>query len=599
MTHLNDISKVYMEKVAKPDFLDLDKDRNKKEPMKKAAVEAPKERLKTDRDGYRVPKKDADAARERLLAKARAKRAKMSEALDPVGKEDSDPDNDGKKNTKADKYLMNRRKAIGKAMKEECIDEDSRRTSNKQHTQRVRSNIKSFGSNYTPPDNYDPDANRGKGEVLTRKQIEKKRRKAIAKAIKEAKHATAKQMHSPHEVPSGNLKGLVKKAVKRIDTDVDGDTDKNDKAKGELGEFIPGVGNKRLYSTTKTTTAKESFSNWRDDLREVMGENGEEKKQVKEKNVKNTIKINPKISEEVTILESTEMDEVDLDIYIVYDELVQEGYDVYDIEDAIEYALVEVSDRYYDSAVKASKQAAAKKNREELKKKAVGRLRYMKRKAGEAVSSAKKKVGMASAKAQVAAYNKGREVVQTAGDKVRRAKKAVSDAPQKAKSGIKSKIKKVAQKVVDRMSEENNMQMTPQEVALQKRKTMIDLAISQKRRQALSKVNKEEFSLEEGRAEDAQASLAKVKARQKVLDAHEKKTGKKLDIAKTPEYKAHKKNFPGAKRTGKKVPGAKETPDETHRRRVNKTVDRIVKKGYTSKEKKEVQSMAKHASRFD
>ena len=118
MTHLNDISKVYMETVAKPDFLDLDKDGNKKGFMKKAAVEAPKERLKTDRDGYRVPKKDADAARERLLAKARAKRAKMSEALDPVGKEDADVDNDGKKNTKSDKYLLNRRKAIGKAMKE-------------------------------------------------------------------------------------------------------------------------------------------------------------------------------------------------------------------------------------------------------------------------------------------------------------------------------------------------------------------------------------------------------------------------------------------------------------------------------------------------
>ena len=61
----------------------------------------------------------------------------------------------------------------------EQIDEDSRRMSNKQHTQRVRSNIKSFGSNYTPPSNYDPDANRGKGEVLTRKQIEKKRRKSL------------------------------------------------------------------------------------------------------------------------------------------------------------------------------------------------------------------------------------------------------------------------------------------------------------------------------------------------------------------------------------------------------------------------------------
>jgi len=61
----------------------------------------------------------------------------------------------------------------------ENIDEDSRRMSNKQHTQRVRSNIKSFGSNYTPPSNYDPDANRGKGEVLTRKQVEKKRRKSL------------------------------------------------------------------------------------------------------------------------------------------------------------------------------------------------------------------------------------------------------------------------------------------------------------------------------------------------------------------------------------------------------------------------------------
>jgi len=236
MTHLNDISKVYMEKVAKPDFLDLDKDGNKKEPMKKAAVEAPKERLKTDRDGYRVPKKDADAARERLLAKARAKRAKMSEALDPVGKEDADVDNDGKKNTKSDKYLLNRRKAIGKAMKE------------------------------------------------------------------------AKNIHGEIENPSTDLKGNVKKAVKRIDTNVSGDVNKKDKSMGDYGEFVPTPDGKKV-----TTSFKEGYSNWRNDLREVMGEDGEEKKQVKEKNVKNTIKINPKISEEVVILESIEMNEVDFE----------------------------------------------------------------------------------------------------------------------------------------------------------------------------------------------------------------------------------------------------------------------------------------------
>jgi len=68
----------------------------------------------------------------------------------------------------------------------EAIGEDSRRMSNKQHTQRVRSNIKSFGSNYTPPSNYDPDANRGKGEVLTAKQMEKKRRKALRQEELEA-----------------------------------------------------------------------------------------------------------------------------------------------------------------------------------------------------------------------------------------------------------------------------------------------------------------------------------------------------------------------------------------------------------------------------
>ena len=43
------------------------------------------------------------------------------EALDPVGKEDGDVNNDGKKDS-TDKYLMNRRKAIGKAMKKKMTE---------------------------------------------------------------------------------------------------------------------------------------------------------------------------------------------------------------------------------------------------------------------------------------------------------------------------------------------------------------------------------------------------------------------------------------------------------------------------------------------
>ena len=44
--------------------------------------------------------------------------AKVKQGLDPVGKEDGDVNNDGKKDG-TDKYLMNRRKAIGKAMSKE------------------------------------------------------------------------------------------------------------------------------------------------------------------------------------------------------------------------------------------------------------------------------------------------------------------------------------------------------------------------------------------------------------------------------------------------------------------------------------------------
>ena len=156
----------------------------------------------------------------------------MEESLDPVGQEDADVDNDGKKNTKSDKYLLKRRKAISKAMKE------------------------------------------------------------------------AKNIHGDIENPSTDLKGAVKKAVKRIDTNVSGDVNKKDKTMGDYGEFVPTPEGKKI-----TKIAKESFSNWRNDLREITGEVEEYEKQIKEKNVKNKVNINPKISEEVTILEMVEISE--------------------------------------------------------------------------------------------------------------------------------------------------------------------------------------------------------------------------------------------------------------------------------------------------
>ena len=374
---LNDISKVYLESVAKtPEVNEINEGIRDKDPEKgtkerkarlekkrgmkvddhpeyKKGVEAPKEKLKTDRDGYRIPQKDADAARERLLAKARAKRAKMSEGLDPVGQEDADIDNDGDTD-KTDKYLHNRRKAIGKAIKKK-------------------------------------------------------------KGIKEG--------HCGEE------------GVKCSDVEKKKDSKKS---------------------------MKEGYHNWRQDLIEVM-DDVEDQKEVKEKKVNNKIKINPELGEAVeeiggTLLEVVEVDEMDVLIDSVYEELLEEGYSEDDIEEAIEFALTEelseASDKYYDSAVKASKKAGAKIKRAEMVKKAKGRLRFLGRKAKEKVGSAKKKAGMASAQAQVAAYNKAREAAQTAGDKARRAKKKVEDAPKKAKRGVKGLLRRAAQKVVDRMSEE-------------------------------------------------------------------------------------------------------------------------------------------------
>ena len=282
MNILNDISQIYMEQVAsKPDFLDLDKDGNKKEPMKKASkeVEAPKERLKTDRNMFSIPKGEQEAARERLLAKARAKREKMKEeieideasysakearagkdigkpgkqfakiaksaaerygseergkkvagavlaklrkeGLDPVGQEDADIDNDGDTD-KSDKYLHNRRKAVGKAIAKKSVKESSY---------------------------YDP-----------------------------------------------------------MDDD-DFDHDEAEKNRGVSGKNNP-KGGKALGKKKKNV--KEGFSNWRQDLSEVM-DDIEANKEIKEKKVNNKIKINPEMKEAVEQLGGELVEMVELD----------------------------------------------------------------------------------------------------------------------------------------------------------------------------------------------------------------------------------------------------------------------------------------------
>ena len=343
---LNDISKVYLETV--------------RESYK---VEPPKEKLKTDRNMFNIPKDEQEAARERLRAKAAKKREQMkSEALDPVGKEDGDVNNDGKKDS-TDSYLMKRRKAIANAMK------------TRKEELEMQEGIR----------DEDPE----KGTEERKARLEKKR------GMKMDDHPQYK---------------------------------------------------------------KESFSSWRDDLREVM-DDAESDKKIKEKKVNNKVVINPKLGEAIeeiggTLIETIEVDDLDDIIESVYAELIEEGYSEEDVEDAIEFALTEplneVSDSYYDSAVKSSKQAAAKIKRAEMVKRAKGRLKFMKRKAGEVVGKVKKKAATAAVNVAFAG-DAAKEKVKSA---AATAKKRVTDAPKVAKRSIKDRIKKGALAVAKRMSEE-------------------------------------------------------------------------------------------------------------------------------------------------
>jgi hypothetical protein len=72
------------------------------------------------------------------------------------------------------KPLRNKVQAARKVLsKEQYVDESGKNDA------RIRGNIKSFGSNYTPPRDWDQSANRGQGAVLNAKQKEKQRRKGL------------------------------------------------------------------------------------------------------------------------------------------------------------------------------------------------------------------------------------------------------------------------------------------------------------------------------------------------------------------------------------------------------------------------------------
>ena len=339
---LNDISKVYLEQVVESSHLETDmkkrREANEKavEDMKKTAAhksmaataakkfdeefvdpehgEAPSGRSPlqnvSDHPKASVRKKAVKAFKSQMGKEYGGKWTSRSsdpvkEALDPVGKEDADIDNDGKKNTKKDKYLMNRRETIAKAISVQ----------------------------------------------------------------KEALDPVGKE---------------------DADIDNDGDTDKSDK-------YL----HKRRKAIGKAISVrKEEYSNWRQDLSEVITDTKAEKK-ITEKQINNKVVINPKLDlgEAVenlggTLIEMVEIDEFDYVLDSVYGELLDEGYEEDDIEEALEYALTEAKVTFGHDTTKKRKEDGSMVGavRRLARQKLSSKVREVKKSVKQAVATGARKV---------------------------------------------------------------------------------------------------------------------------------------------------------------------------------------------------------------
>ena len=186
------------------------------------------------------------------------------------------------------------------------------------------------------------------------------------------------------------------------DIDNDGDTDKSDKYLHKRRKAISAAMKKRL---------KESRN-----LTEIISDDNDQK-EIKEKKVKNTVKINPKLGEAVeeiggTLIEMVEVDEFSGVQSEVFQELLDEGYPIEDVQNALEEAKITYG---HDTGDKAEGM------RDRLKKKAKGFLGKVAHKAFHAA---------------------------------RDAKRAAEPTVQRAKTSAKRGLRKAALKVADKLKEE-------------------------------------------------------------------------------------------------------------------------------------------------
>ena len=340
------------------------------------------------------------------------RKEKMKEGLDPVGKEDGDVNNDGKKDS-TDSYLMKRRKAIGKAIKSKMsegvrdMDPEKGTAERKARLEKKRGMKMDDHPEYKKEDVDNVDEMYKGKHGQTEKQYQDSRSDAGKMVSGDSKMSGAayssRSMKGTGPNPAGGSK----------------------KPEGQ-GRMTSGARTDLQFRKValKKKAMKEELSSWRQDLSEIMTDDIDSKPIKEKKNIKNTIKINPKLGESVEelggeILEMVEVDQFDGIVEEVFQDLLSEGYDEQLVRAAIEEATVTMGHDSYGPQKEAPK--AAERTRDKLKKKAKGFL----------------------AKVAVKAYNKARE-----------AKAAATPAMQRAKTSAKRGIRKAALNVADKLKEE-------------------------------------------------------------------------------------------------------------------------------------------------
>ena len=361
--------------------------------------------------GYVSPRKERETYVDSAGTTRHKSGAKM-EGLDPVGKEDGDVNNDGKKDS-TDSYLMKRRKAIGKAMKKKMsegvrdMDPEKGTAERKARLEKKRGMKMDDHPEYKKEDVDNVDEMYKGKHGQTEKQYQDSRSDAGKMVSGDSKMSgsaySSRSMRSTGPNPAGGSK----------------------KPEGQ-GRMTSGARTDLQFRKValKKKAMKEELSSWRQDLSEIMTDDIDSKPIKEKKNIKNTIKINPKLGESVEelggeILEMVEVDQFDGIVEEVFQDLLSEGYSEQLVRAAIEEATVTMGHDSYGPQKEAPK--AAERTRDKLKKKAKGFL----------------------AKVAVKAYNKARE-----------AKAAATPAMQRAKTSAKRGIRKAALKVADKLKEE-------------------------------------------------------------------------------------------------------------------------------------------------